>query len=176
MGSLTTSRSSVMPAHALQPLPAPAATGTPSAFSWRRFRKGLLRRVVGLGIEIFSVRLAAGQELQLHDVAGWTAVCRSGAVWITQEADSRDIFLKDGEGFALDRDGLAIVRACRNALLSIRAPAGRGAANRPQRRTHGASADVEADHDQAQLVWLRTLYPECSPWNDPASYRRAGLL
>jgi hypothetical protein len=176
MGSLSTSMSCVMPAHALQPLPAPGATGTPSAFSWRRFRDVLLRRVVGVGIEVFSVRLAAGQELQLHDVAGWTVVCRSGTVWITQEADSRDLFLKDGEGFALDRDGLAIVRACRNALLSIRAPAGRRAASRPQRWTDGGSTELAADDDQAQLVWLRTLYPECGPWNDPASYRRVGLL
>jgi hypothetical protein len=119
-----------MPAHTLCPLPVRATTGPLLAFSWKRFWPTLLRHVAGLGAEVFSARLAAGQELQLHDVAGWSVVCRSGAVWITQEADARDIFLKSGEGFALDRGGLAIVRACHDAMVAIRAPVGRGAAGR----------------------------------------------
>jgi hypothetical protein len=176
MGSLSTSMSFVMPAHALQPLPAPGATGTPSAFSWRRFRDVLLRRVVGVGIEVFSVRLAAGQELQLHDVAGWTVVCRSGTVWITQEADSRDLFLKDGEGFALDRDGLAIVRACTNALLSIRAPpAGEQRAARSAGRTAAARSSPRTTIRRNWCGYGRCIR-NAVLGTIPASYRRAGLL
>src|SRR5262245_10753210 len=117
-----------MPAHTLRPLPIAGASGSRLALSWKRFRRALLRRVVGRGVDVFSVRLATGRELRLHDVAGWTVACASGAVWITQEADARDIFLKGGEGFALDRAGLTLVCACRDALVIIRAPTGRRAA------------------------------------------------
>ena len=165
-----------MSAHTLRPLPIPGAGSAPFTLSWRRFRHALLRRVVGLGVDIFSVRLAAGQELQLHEVAGWTVVCRSGAVWITQESDARDIFLKSGEGFALDRAGLAILRACHDAMVAIRAPVCRGAAYRSHGDARGSGPDLAAAGDQADLNWLRSVYPESGPWNDPASYRRAGLL
>ena len=86
--------------------------------------------------EVLTARLTAGQGLRLHEAAGWTVVCVSGAVWLTQEADARDIFLERGEGFALDRGGLTLVRACRDALLSIRAPAGRGLVSGSRRPTH----------------------------------------
>ena len=162
-----------MRAHTLQPLPVPRGGGTPFAFSWTRLWHAFLRRVAGLGVEVFSARLVAGQELQLHDVAGWTIVCRSGAVWITQEADARDIFLREAEGFALDRGGLTLVRACRDAMLSMRAPAGRASAGLPPLEP---PADALAAEQPTQLAWLRSLYPDCGPWNDPASYRRAGLL
>ena len=164
-----------MPDSALGSLPIPGDSGTPSAFQWRRLWRALLRRATGFGVELFSVKLTAGQELQLHDAAGWTLVCASGAVWITQEGDARDIFLEGGEGFALDRGGLTLVRACRDAMLSIRAPAGEG--HKPsQPAVHTCGTDGAAPDDPTDLAWLRSLYPERGPWNDPASYRRAGLL
>lgn len=147
-----------------------------NAYSWRRLWQTLLRRVAGLGVDLFSVRLTAGQELQLHEGAGWTVVCASGAVWITQEADTRDIFLTSGEGFALDRGGLAIVRACRDTMVAVRAPILRGAASRRRHDAWNGGADDPALEGQAGLNWVRSLYPECGPWTDPASYRRAGLL
>ena len=158
-----------MSVHTLRPLPIPGAGNAPFTLSWRRFRHALLRRFAGLGVDTFRVRLGAGQELQLHEVAGWTVVCRSGAVWITQEGDARDIFLKGGEGFALDRGGLAILRACHDAMVAIRAPVGRGAATRSRGDARGGGADPAAGGDQADLNWLRSVYPESGPWNDPAS-------
>jgi len=175
MSNIVTSQENLMQGLTLQPLPFPR-TGTLNVLSWKRFWQAVVRRVVGLGADIFTVRLAAGQELQLHDVAGWSVVCRSGAVWITQEADARDIFLKSGEGFALDRGGLAIVRACHDAMVAIRTPIGRAAAGRSQGSTHAGGADLAAADDRADLNWLRSVYPESGPWNDPASYRSAGLL
>src|SRR5262249_39813844 len=111
-----------MPAHTLAPLPLPRVAGAPSAFSWARLWRTLRRRVTDPGPEVFSLKLDAGQVLRLHEAMGWTLVCRSGTVWVTQETDVRDIFLKRGEGFALDRGGLTLVRACRDAVLSIPTP------------------------------------------------------
>jgi len=161
-----------MPAHTLAPLPLPCDGRSSFLHSWTRLWRALAPRFAGSGVEVFSVRLDAGHELQFREAAGWTVVCRGGAVWITQEADARDIFLKRGEGFALDRRGLALVRACGEATLSVRAPAGRGYTGRSQQLDHGATVP----DDRADLVWLRSLYPGCGPWDDPASYRPAGLL
>jgi hypothetical protein len=42
-----------------------------------------------------------------------------GTVWITQERDTRDVMLEDGESFRLDCDGLALISAFGLALISV---------------------------------------------------------
>jgi hypothetical protein len=42
-----------------------------------------------------------------------------GVVWITQERDTRDVTLEDGESFRFDCDGLALISAFGLALISI---------------------------------------------------------
>jgi len=42
-----------------------------------------------------------------------------GQVWITQDNDLRDFFLEAGESFALDRPGLTVVQAFRDARLMV---------------------------------------------------------
>ena len=145
----------------------------PSSGLWQRFRRLLRRRGNGFGGHVVNIRLRAGQHLLLRDAAGWTAVCRAGTLWITQEADARDIFLKADEGCALDRPGLALISAWRrDATMAIRPPAG-GAGVHGLRDIHLRSGVPD---DGADLAWLRALYAESGPWHDPASYRRAGLL
>ena len=56
-------------------------------------------------------RLAAGRLLAVRDAAGWTVTCCVGTVWITQESDERDIYLKSGESFTFDRPGVALICA-----------------------------------------------------------------
>ena len=165
-----------MPAHALAPLHLLESGRTSLPSSWSRWLNALVRRTAGYSVELLSVRLDAGHELQFREAAGWTVLCRGGGVWITQEADSRDIFLKQGEGFALDRGGLALVRALSQATLSIRVPAGRRHIGSARQTTQSPGLDVAPPDDCADLAWLRSLYPESGPWNDPASFRRAGLL
>lgn len=155
-----------MTAHILQRLP--FASGTPVAIFWKRLRTFFSRSVPGIGP--ISVRLGAGQDLRLQDAAGWTVACSRGSVWLTQEADTRDVFLDGGERFALDRPGLALVLAREESLVAIRPPAqGSRDAVRPR-------AAPEPAADSAREVWLKAVYPECGPWNDPAAYRKSGLL
>ena len=150
------------------------ANATPTGW-WARLTDLLLRRAVGSSAASIGMGLATGQFLRLQDAAGWTVVCRSGAVWITQESDVRDIFLKAGERLTLERGGLTLGRACRDALLVIRPPFGAGPKQNLPR-----PADVVAQQPSSAsgepLTWLRSLYPESGPWNEPASYRRSGLL
>ena len=53
----------------------------------------------------------------------------SGSVWITQDRDRRDVVLSPGQGFTLDRPGMAVVSALADASFVVHeSPAPRGAA------------------------------------------------
>jgi len=58
-----------------------------------------------------SVRLNTGELLDIDDGEGFAIECREGAVWITQSNDPRDIVLKAGQSFVLDKPGLALICA-----------------------------------------------------------------
>jgi hypothetical protein len=58
-----------------------------------------------------SVRLKTGELLDISDGEGFTVECLEGAVWITQSGDPRDIVLRAGQSFVLDKPGLALVCA-----------------------------------------------------------------
>ena len=67
-----------------------------------------------------SVRLKAGELLDINDGEGLTIECLEGAVWITQSNDPRDIVLHAGESFVLDKPGLALVCAtARPAVVAV---------------------------------------------------------
>jgi hypothetical protein len=66
--------------------------------------------------------LPRGGLLRVMDGAGLTVRADSGLLWITQEQDSRDIFLRPGETFELDRNGLALVYAVDPAEVVLSAP------------------------------------------------------
>src|SRR5215470_12344071 len=58
-----------------------------------------------------AVRLKTGELLDINDGEGFAIECLEGAVWITQSNDRRDIVLRSGESFVLDKPGLALVCA-----------------------------------------------------------------
>jgi len=66
--------------------------------------------------------LAADQFLKLEGAVGVRISNCSGSVWITQDGDSRDIVLKPGEAFVIDREGPSIVQALEAAEFAIVEP------------------------------------------------------
>jgi len=62
-------------------------------------------------------KLATGEILRIDDALGNSIVLVQGMVWITQEGDPRDVFLKDGESFVFDRAGIALVQAISDTRL-----------------------------------------------------------
>ena len=60
-----------------------------------------------------------GEWTALHDHAGRRVVCLSGSVWITQDRDRRDVVLSPGQGFTLDRPGMAVVSALADASFAV---------------------------------------------------------
>jgi Protein of unknown function (DUF2917) len=75
--------------------------------------------------------LKRNQMLKVRGGLGHSIVCDSGSVWVTQDGDSRDIVLRAGESFTLDREGLALVQAFEPGSISIRRSAAHSRASVP---------------------------------------------
>lgn len=58
-----------------------------------------------------ALHLATREILNIHDGTGLLVKSLQGVLWITQEDDSDDIVVADGESFILDRPGLTLVSA-----------------------------------------------------------------
>jgi hypothetical protein len=59
------------------------------------------------------------QCLRLSDALGWRVVAEVGAIWITQDDDSRDVVLHAGESFVLDRNGVALITPLGQAEIRL---------------------------------------------------------
>lgn len=62
-------------------------------------------------ISLVPVALHPSRSLDIRDGKGTVIMARSGKVWITQADDTRDHFLKPGQSFTVDRNGLTLVLA-----------------------------------------------------------------
>ena len=50
-------------------------------------------------------------SIRLRDAAGVHILCLSGAIWVTQHLDIRDIVVLAGEALDIDRPGVTLVNA-----------------------------------------------------------------
>jgi len=66
-----------------------------------------------------TVKLATRETVTLPDAAGAVLRLRRGTVWITQEGDPQDVVLRDGDTWAVERDGLTVVEAQDDVNLYI---------------------------------------------------------
>jgi hypothetical protein len=62
------------------------------------------------------------QLLRVRGGIGHSIACHSGSVWVTQDGDPRDVILRAGESFTLDRPGPALVQAFQPGAISIVRP------------------------------------------------------
>jgi len=62
-----------------------------------------------------TLRIADGRA---HEIAVF-----EGQVWLTQDGDSRDVFLEAGDSFRFDRPGVTLVQAMRDARVLVSDPA-----------------------------------------------------
>lgn len=63
--------------------------------------------------------LKRNQVVKVRGGIGHSIVCDSGTVWVTQNGDPRDIILRAGKSFTIDRNGLALVQAFEPSSISI---------------------------------------------------------
>jgi hypothetical protein len=64
-------------------------------------------------------QLKQGTFLRLPDVKGRGVAVFDGLVWVTQDGDPRDVFLRGGDSFQFDHDGLALIEALTPATLLV---------------------------------------------------------
>lgn len=66
--------------------------------------------------------LDRGEFHTLDRARGHTVAVCGGAVWLTQDGDERDVFLRAGERFVLDRPGPVLVEALAPTQLLVLEP------------------------------------------------------
>ena len=89
------------------------------------------RAIVKLEPAGATLRLQHAQFAQLHGTLGWTVKALSGALWITQDGDIRDVILQAGESFVIDRKGPALLSPFDDAQVCISFGGCRRAAHQP---------------------------------------------
>jgi hypothetical protein len=74
---------------------------------------------VKLDRERFRLALAAGELVRLDAAQGVEVACESGRLWITEEAQPRDVWLSAGESVRLQGRGVAVLEALRAGVFSL---------------------------------------------------------
>lgn len=70
-------------------------------------------------IALEPIALAARSVHRIENAQGTNVSCVRGATWVTQERDPRDVILAAGQSVVLDRPGLAIVYAFKDAVITV---------------------------------------------------------
>lgn len=70
-------------------------------------------------LDLVPIALKAREVHRIENARGTEVTCIKGVAWITQERDSRDLILAAGHAVVLDRPGLAVVYAFRDALITV---------------------------------------------------------
>jgi len=65
------------------------------------------------------IRLQPGEAVSLDDVRGATLRVTRGIVWITQEREPRDVVLRQGDNWIVERDGRTVVEAQADVHLRV---------------------------------------------------------
>ncbi len=63
--------------------------------------------------------LGEGDLVELNDARGTTLRVTKGTLWITQERDRRDIVLRAGDVWTVERQGLTIIEAQGTATVCL---------------------------------------------------------
>jgi hypothetical protein len=65
--------------------------------------------------------LAQGELVKLDGARGTTLRVTRGALWLTFEGDARDVVLRAGDTFTIDRAGLTLIEAQRQSTVCVMA-------------------------------------------------------
>jgi hypothetical protein len=100
-----------------------------------------------------ALPLARNEQLRIVDGRDLLILVRQGSLWITQERDTRDVVLEAGQSFRLDRDGVALVKAWDETVLTLTSPNER----RPARAIELRAPKLPAWNLQPQAPFGRLL-------------------
>ena len=93
------------------------------------------------------VELKSGELAELRDVRGATLRVTRGTLWVTQDRDVRDVVLRAGDVWTVEREGLTLAEAQGDATFCVVG----GAARRVGR------AGAAATYRERLAVWFSAL-------------------
>lgn len=102
-----------------------------------------------------GMAMARGTLARVEDGRGLLLSVWDGELWLTQQGDSRDYFLRAGQRFRLDRDGVALVYALRNSRITLSAP--------PVADEEAQSGRLEQLRRRLAQAWANTFAPLSRP-------------
>lgn len=104
-----------------------------------------------MNFDVAQIEMPRAQMLKLFDAQGSEVSCRGGVLWITQDGDRDDVVLSAGQSLRVQRNGLTLIYACKDAALQIdAAKAGRAAVSKKAR---SATPVLHARKDAAALTF-----------------------
>ena len=102
-----------------------------------------------------GIGMARGSFVRIDDGKGVLLYVWDGELYITQEGDRRDYFIKPGEWFQLEREGVALAYARRRSSVTLTAPVASFYARRVTLMLPGSGAPrVLYDRAQEPAGWL----------------------
>lgn len=69
-----------------------------------------------------GIRLGRGTLARIEEGAGMLVYVWDGELWITQEGDRRDYFVRGGQWFRVDRGGATLLHVMSRAGITLSAP------------------------------------------------------
>jgi hypothetical protein len=91
-------------------------------------------------LDVRPVKLPARAIHRINNGRGLQITAVEGVVWVTQANDGQDVILRRAQSFIIDRNGLTVVFALRDAAVIV-GPAGHvTAADFRAARAHGSGA------------------------------------
>jgi hypothetical protein len=70
-------------------------------------------------LNLEPISLPARSVHRIENARGIRVSCVRGATWVTQQSDPRDLILASGQSVVLDRRGLAVVYAFKDAVITV---------------------------------------------------------
>jgi hypothetical protein len=70
-------------------------------------------------LNLEPVALSARSVHRIDNAKGIRVACVRGVTWITQESDPRDLIVAAGQSIVLDRPGVAVVYAFKDAVITL---------------------------------------------------------
>ncbi|HEY1327478.1 MAG TPA: DUF2917 domain-containing protein [Casimicrobiaceae bacterium] len=65
------------------------------------------------------IDMGAREAITLQDVRGTTLRVTRGTIWLTQENDRKDVVLRVGDNWVVERDGATVVEAQDDAVVCV---------------------------------------------------------
>jgi hypothetical protein len=93
-----------------------------------------------------------GSLVRIEDREGALISVLEGALWITQERDARDYYVKAGERFRIERGGLVLASALRSSSITV--------TREPAQRTGGR---IKALCQRLVRAWAGAYAPSSRP-------------